>query len=159
VAQLLTTHPDWDVKFPPRLTSWTRRGLDGAAGLSSEQSSCLIRCSPEDGMNGFFVALFVKKHNKSSTSDRISSENTRGVVDRQQEESGGHPLTLPTPSAPKQLKKKRDHLVKEGDWESSSDEDDIVITDQLYSTHDGYSSRKKFRRGFWRPESSGMFWS
>jgi hypothetical protein len=32
-------------------------------GLSEAQQSALIRCQPEDGMNGFFVALFKKKSN------------------------------------------------------------------------------------------------
>ena len=60
VAEILRLHPEWDVKAPPRLSSWHRRGIT-TDGLTDSQASCLIRCMPEDGMNGFFVALFVKR--------------------------------------------------------------------------------------------------
>ena len=42
------------------MSSWQRRGLPHEK-LTMEQSNCLIRCDPSDGMNGFFIALFMKK--------------------------------------------------------------------------------------------------
>ena len=49
----------WDVHAPARLQHWPRRG-HAFAGLSSSQSAALIRCHPQDGLNGFFVAEFRK---------------------------------------------------------------------------------------------------
>lgn len=60
VAELLAARPDWDVAAPHRLQSWTRRGWK-FDGLTASQSRCLVRCEPEDGLNGFFVALFCRK--------------------------------------------------------------------------------------------------
>jgi 16S rRNA C967 or C1407 C5-methylase (RsmB/RsmF family) len=69
----------WKVTGPDRLAAWKRRGLPIAAGevhispeilttaaangakvatLTTAQSAALVRCSPEDGTNGFFVCLF-----------------------------------------------------------------------------------------------------
>lgn len=39
------------------LPNWTRRGMEFSE-LTSIQSNCLVRASPEDGTNGFFVAVF-----------------------------------------------------------------------------------------------------
>ena len=39
------------------MQSWSRRG-QAHVGLTDEQSACLVRCHPEDGLNGFFVAQF-----------------------------------------------------------------------------------------------------
>ena len=52
----------WDLKAPARLQGWHRRGLQ-FPGLSQKQSDCLIRCNIEDGMIGFFVAVFKKNPN------------------------------------------------------------------------------------------------
>ncbi|KAG9017152.1 hypothetical protein FRB90_001576 [Tulasnella sp. 427] len=41
------------------LPAWSRRGLDDELPGSGAQS--LIRCSPEDGTNGFFVACFQRR--------------------------------------------------------------------------------------------------
>jgi hypothetical protein len=61
VAEILKSFPSWELKCPTRLSStWKRRGF-ATNGLSESQANCLIRCHPEDGMNGFFVALFVRK--------------------------------------------------------------------------------------------------
>jgi hypothetical protein len=61
VAEILQNFPSWELKCPTRLAStWKRRGFV-TSGLSESQANCLIRCHPEDGMNGFFVALFVRK--------------------------------------------------------------------------------------------------
>jgi hypothetical protein len=38
-------------------------------GLTETQQSALIRCQPEDGMNGFFVALFKKKSHVGTGSE------------------------------------------------------------------------------------------
>lgn len=60
VVEILKNNPDWELKCPPRFRSWKRKGLR-CSGLLQSQADCLIRCHPEDGMNGFFVALFVRK--------------------------------------------------------------------------------------------------
>lgn len=57
----------WELHAPKNFSTWPRRGLS-SPGLTAEQSRCLIRCSPTDGMNGFFVALF--KRSKESTIHR-----------------------------------------------------------------------------------------
>ena len=60
VSQFLKAHSSWDLVAPQRFADWKRRGLDHDC-LTPSQSSCLIRCDGKaDGMNGFFVALFVK---------------------------------------------------------------------------------------------------
>ena len=64
---------EWELSTPSRMVSWHRRGV-ALAGLGAEDQAKLIRCLPEDGMNGFFVALFVKKSDaNSNSSDRINS--------------------------------------------------------------------------------------
>ena len=63
---------DWEVKVPPRFLSWHRRGyspIDNNHQLSAEQQNCLIRCLPEDGMIGFFVALYVNSSKKERCTD------------------------------------------------------------------------------------------
>lgn len=50
---------DWELKAPPRMSSWQRRGMEGS--LTSEQAACVLRCAVEDGTNGFFVAVFRRK--------------------------------------------------------------------------------------------------
>ena len=42
------------------MKTWHRRG-NSFPGLTESQQNSLIRCLPEDGMNGFFVALFIRK--------------------------------------------------------------------------------------------------
>lgn len=60
VAEILQQNSEWTVKEPHRFISWERRGLQ-CEGLSYEAAQCLIRCSPDDGANGFFVALFCRR--------------------------------------------------------------------------------------------------
>ena len=64
VAEILNSFDQegWRLQAPPRLDNWPRRGLV-TAGLTEKEARCLIRCSPEDGLNGFFVAQFVKDGN------------------------------------------------------------------------------------------------
>lgn len=62
----------WKVMAPKGWISWKRRGMSisDSTGLPSSNSSiptlsaqelkCLIRCFPEDGTNGFFVAMFTR---------------------------------------------------------------------------------------------------
>jgi hypothetical protein len=60
VAAILSKmKPIWKVKLPARMKDWPRKGYE-VDGLTKEESSCLIRCSPEDGMNGFFITVFEK---------------------------------------------------------------------------------------------------
>ncbi len=63
---------EWDVAAPPRLANWKRRGLASCTSLESEQLQKLIRCDPEDGLNGFFVALLFKK----DTENIVDNENS-----------------------------------------------------------------------------------
>ena len=58
----------WSVESPIRFIGWRRRGLPHD-DLSTEESDALIRCDGEDGMNGFFVALFRKNTPSESISD------------------------------------------------------------------------------------------
>ena len=58
----------WSVESPTRFIGWRRRGLPHD-DLSTEESNALIRCDGEDGMNGFFVALFRKNTPSGSISD------------------------------------------------------------------------------------------
>ncbi|KAJ1426417.1 S-adenosyl-L-methionine-dependent methyltransferase [Ochromonadaceae sp. CCMP2298] len=64
---------EWTVEAPGRFKTWSRRGLpltdtntdtdtdtDTGCTLTAVESQALIRCAPEDGTNGFFVALFSK---------------------------------------------------------------------------------------------------
>lgn len=57
VAEILQRNSGWKISSPPRFQSWERRGFY-IPQLTTEQSNCLIRCAPDDGANGFFVALF-----------------------------------------------------------------------------------------------------
>ena len=58
----------WTLVAPKRFDNWKRRGVRHS-GLSDAETQCLIRCLPEDGMNGFFVALFRRGcHHHSSSS-------------------------------------------------------------------------------------------
>jgi len=58
------------------MSSWTRRGLPHEE-LTKAQSDCLIRCDPSDGMNGFFIALLMKKRNDTTCNygDNHPNEN------------------------------------------------------------------------------------
>jgi putative methyltransferase len=51
---------DWELVAPIGFEDWTRRG-NASSNLSEQQSACLLRCLPEDGTNGFFVAMFQRK--------------------------------------------------------------------------------------------------
>jgi putative methyltransferase len=62
----------WSIHAPKRFQTWSRRGVS-CPDLSALQSSCLIRCLPEDGMNGFFVALF-KRNEASESMDAVQIE-------------------------------------------------------------------------------------
>ena len=57
----------WRLIAPQRFREWERRGLR-YEGLTEQESRCLIRCLPEDGMNGFFVALLHRDPDRNSMS-------------------------------------------------------------------------------------------
>lgn len=63
VAKFLSSEAgaEWELVAPKRLTSWARRGVVGTSGLRELDAQKLIRCSPDDQTNGFFVALFQRK--------------------------------------------------------------------------------------------------
>lgn len=55
------------------LPTWSRRGLDSKSRGVDAQS--LIRCSPEDGTNGFFVACFRRVHNRGKRKNADGLQN------------------------------------------------------------------------------------
>jgi putative methyltransferase len=60
----------WRLSEPTRMKSWTSRGIP-CEELTMDEQQKLIRCYPGEGLNGFFVSLFVR--------DRISnSDGTMG---------------------------------------------------------------------------------
>ncbi|KZT73089.1 S-adenosyl-L-methionine-dependent methyltransferase [Daedalea quercina L-15889] len=61
------------------LPAWRRRGLDEEMN-NADDAQTLVRCSPdEDGTNGFFVCLFVKKADIGSSSN--TTMNKRPIED------------------------------------------------------------------------------
>lgn len=52
------------------LPAWPRRGLD--TEFRAHEAQSLIRCSPEDGTNGFFVACFRRTQGRRKRKDVIS---------------------------------------------------------------------------------------
>ena len=74
----------WKLKAPARLTEWKRRGLP-CSGLTLEQSACLIRCSVDDGMIGFFVAVF-EKRNKRPAQEEEKKEEKEGKGEEEEKE-------------------------------------------------------------------------
>lgn len=63
VAEVLKTQRSlgWSLEAPACLATWKRRGKE-VEGISGEEARKLIRCLPEDGCQGFFVALFVRNN-------------------------------------------------------------------------------------------------
>jgi putative methyltransferase len=49
----------WRVAEPTRFRDWKSRGV-ACNGLTADDQQKLIRCYPEEGLNGFFVTLFVR---------------------------------------------------------------------------------------------------
>ena len=75
----------WELKRPLRFHDWHRRGeaatvTNGVAShsLSDEELQCLIRCSPDDDLNGFFVALYVNS-TKLQTVKAVETKKTAKV--------------------------------------------------------------------------------
>lgn len=83
VAEALATHRalGWSLSPPARFASWPRRGLPHEC-ISMEESGCLLRCLPEDGMNGFFVALFVRGAVEAKTETEYYTRPQRRVISR-----------------------------------------------------------------------------
>jgi 16S rRNA C967 or C1407 C5-methylase (RsmB/RsmF family) len=62
VARCLASAPGKSFAVAPALPSWQRRGQPFRSGLSEQQAACCVRVAgAEDGMNGFFVAKFMRK--------------------------------------------------------------------------------------------------
>jgi putative methyltransferase len=63
VSQFLSSEEgmNWELTTPPGFEKWTRRGMT-VEGIDAKQAKKMIRCLPEDKMNGFFVALLKKKN-------------------------------------------------------------------------------------------------
>jgi 25S rRNA (cytosine2278-C5)-methyltransferase len=88
VAHVLQSHPDWTVECPTGMKEWKRRGHSHPR-LSINQSDALIRCLPSDGLNGFFVANFIKRRNRkidvnteldSQDTEKYASNHSAGLV-------------------------------------------------------------------------------
>ncbi|KAJ3367383.1 hypothetical protein GGF31_007548 [Allomyces arbusculus] len=61
VAAILAAQNNFELAPRDRvLPTWPHRGEDGH-GLSAEDANKVVRAAPDDGTNGFFVALFVRK--------------------------------------------------------------------------------------------------
>ncbi|KNE70732.1 hypothetical protein AMAG_15483 [Allomyces macrogynus ATCC 38327] len=61
VAAILAAQNDFELAPRDRvLPTWPHRGDEGH-GLSAEDANKVVRAAPDDGTNGFFVALFVRK--------------------------------------------------------------------------------------------------
>ena len=93
---------------PRRMDSWQRRGLPHGT-LSPDDQLKLIRCLPEDGMNGFFVALFVRRSHESVPSAVVldcrrlglkpkGGKRGRSEVEEEPNDRGSSQLELPTVS-------------------------------------------------------------
>lgn len=83
--------------------TWNRRGLlpeDTGGRLTKEQAACVVRTLPEDGINGFFVAGFVRQKPANTAATRKQLEELRASLPTQKELE---------PVAPK----KKQPLVKE----------------------------------------------
>jgi putative methyltransferase len=71
----------WTVVEPVSLKTWKRRGVP-APGLSPELQQRLIRCDPSDGLNGFFVAVFVKTTATGPSSSKSGKSSGKAVADK-----------------------------------------------------------------------------
>jgi 25S rRNA (cytosine2278-C5)-methyltransferase len=77
VAEVLISNPDWTVVSPPTFSEWPRRGHDHE-NLTQTQSQALIRCLPQDGLNGFFVANFVRLNQETPQSQQSINIEIKG---------------------------------------------------------------------------------
>ena len=89
------------MKLPQRFLKWPRRGFE-YEGLTNFQSECLIRCNPEDDMNGFFIALFVRRPILGSSTEISTNERPS--------------KRLISSTSPKILKFKRQRLLPQNQW-------------------------------------------
>ncbi|KAI9152566.1 hypothetical protein H9P43_009358 [Blastocladiella emersonii ATCC 22665] len=76
VAAVLAANPRFELAPRDRvLPAWPHRG-DTGQGLSDEDANKVVRAAPEDGTNGFFVALFQRrKAAKVETDEEFTVEN------------------------------------------------------------------------------------
>jgi putative methyltransferase len=79
-ALRVMSEQSWELIPPRNFSTWKRRGHI-VCGLSGDQASCLIRCLPEDGTNGFFVALF-KRNGRVYEGIENAALHTTVMVDR-----------------------------------------------------------------------------
>ncbi|GAA5949620.1 hypothetical protein JCM21900_002473 [Sporobolomyces salmonicolor] len=62
------------------LPTWERRGRVEACGGDETIADSLVRCLPEDGTNGFFVACFVRDENAADVSDATLAAVEKAVA-------------------------------------------------------------------------------
>jgi len=108
------------------IPTWPRRGLDGAASNGNEHGmlDSFIRCRPEDGTNGFFVACLVREPDKRANplkrkaeedlDDLIEVGHERDGIEEYEEWHGisGNDPGLTLPKGRKKKRKKKARLIK-----------------------------------------------
>ncbi|ORZ40769.1 S-adenosyl-L-methionine-dependent methyltransferase [Catenaria anguillulae PL171] len=79
VAAILAAQPSFTLAPRDRvLPTWTHRG-DKGQGLSDEDADKVVRAGPEDGTNGFFVALFERRADASAGAAGVQGAKKRKV--------------------------------------------------------------------------------
>jgi putative methyltransferase len=137
VYKFLAENSEWDVEPPGRFKDWKRRGFS-IDSLPIELSESLIRCEPIDGLNGFFVALFVKKG--------ISSEIGRSSRDGK----AGNALINSEMPVQNLLRKR---ILMNDDSDSTADKKRPRVAFRSTNKRSNVVGRRK-RKLFWYPLSS-----
>ncbi|GAA5876202.1 hypothetical protein JCM3774_002324 [Rhodotorula dairenensis] len=80
------------------LPTWERRGRVEACGGDIELAESMVRCLPEDGTNGFFVACFVKDTaaapiDAPNMPERVRREEAVAVAEETGEADGAEPVS------------------------------------------------------------------
>jgi putative methyltransferase len=129
----------WDVHAPARLQGWPRRG-HAFPGLSEAQAAALVRCHPQDGLNGFFVAeLHKRAHPLSMAQDQKAKavlKNTDKDDAKQEKEQN---------KKSEKNKEKKDLDTDGEDWAVPMSGTDLDDPDWLPDPP------RKRRRQLWRP--------
>lgn len=138
----------WQLVAPYRMATWERRG-NSVDGLTEFEQQCLVRCLPEDGMNGFFVSLFVRKTSmkficQSSPSLQNGQQLPQYSVPGYQQIPDDQPL-LPTYTQENKLAAKRS--IEKNDAQFL---DNRLCNKRTKRKHE-HTSFKSIRAGFWRP--------
>eukprot|EP01038_Epipyxis_sp_PR26KG_P007610 gene7610-10361_t len=136
----------WKLIFPSRFSNWTRRGLE-CDGLTENESKCLLRCLPEDGMNGFFVATFQKVDGSDSSlisteSNKINLKENYNIIIKNNEKNNHKKNEI---SQMKKLKRKRNENVQMEEIDSSNSNNTINNFNRNSSIKNSLFGMKRFR--------------